>query len=510
MVLLSVITVVLAYAAVLLIRYALKRDAVAPLYDKTTVVADGNGEVIAQTAAKKNKAAGIFTSPLALFTYAMAAALIIRFIVVVTTFGFGKLTEEYYSLYTSVSSGGWGAAYTVMPGVPSLSAYVIWIFAKLASVLGIEGGSMAMAITLRIPNVLADIIVCYMIFSLAEKYCSPRVASCYAALYAVMPVFFTFSSVYGSYLTLAMPFIIAMIATILKDGKYSGVIAGVLYTVALTFSNWVLLLLPLIVLYQISLIIKDKRNILPIVIQIVLSFFAVYLIALPMSLTQIQNKNVFYAFRQMYAYFRQFAYLSNDTFNMYAMFGLGNKMATNKGLEVCTWLFVSAMAAVMFVNYFANGKNRLDMVLISAVSVIAFAALGTSVTTEIMTLGLVLLLIYIILVPDVRLFAVFGTLSLTHFLNLAQLAARSGYISNSADMEYLMYPSMSAFVILFSVITVISALALICFTVDICYYNREYTLTPLKRKIREQIAADIKFSWVKEVIQKRNSSKSDK
>lgn len=509
-VLLALFTIVVAYAAVLAIRYALRRDAQEPLYSETTPDADGEDKPVAQASSTKTGKKSVFTSPLALFTYAMAAALIIRFIVVVTTFGFGKLTQDYYNLFTSVNSGGWKSAYTAMPGVPSMSAYVMWLFAKLATLLGIEGGSMALGITMRVPAVLADIIVCYFIFTIAEKYCTPRVAACYSMVYALIPVFFTFSSVYGSYLTLAMPFIVAMVAVILNDGKWSGVIAGVLYTVALTFSNWVLLLLPLIALYQIALIVKDKRNILPIVIQVVLCFFAIYLISLPMSLAEIKNKNVFYAFKQMYAYFRQYAFMSNDAFNLYAMFGQGNKGITNKGLEVCTWLFVIAMAAVMFVNYFANGKNRLDTVLLSAVSVIAFAALGTGITVEVMTLGLLLLLIYIIIVPDVRLFAVFGTLSLTHFLNIAQLAARSGYINSDKDMEYLMFPALSPFVIIFSIVTVVAAFALIYIALDICYYNREYPLTPLRRSVKDQLAADAKFSWVKDLIEKRKNSKVSK
>ena len=104
-VLLALFTIVVAYAAVLAIRYALRRDAQEPLYSETTPDADGGDKPVAQASAAKTSKKSIFTSPLALFTYAMAAALIILFIVVVTTFGFGKLTQDYYNLFTSVNIG---------------------------------------------------------------------------------------------------------------------------------------------------------------------------------------------------------------------------------------------------------------------------------------------------------------------------------------------------------------------------------------------------------------------
>ena len=73
-----------------------------------------------------------------------------------------------------------------------------------------------------------------------------------------------------------------------------------------------------------------------------------------------------------------------------------------------------------------------------------------------------------------------------------------------------MFPALSPFVIIFSIVTVVAAFALIYIALDICYYNREYPLTPLRRSVKDQLAADAKFSWVKDLIEKRKNSKVSK
>ena len=167
-VLLALVTVLAAYLLVKFVRYAMGKDIVEKSETLSAPLSDENGGA----AAKRGFSAKAFVSPLALFTYAMLGAFIVRFIVTVTTFGFGEISASYYGLYSAVNTDGWGQAYTALPGVPSLSAYVIWIFARIATMLGVQGGSMAMAVTLRIPTVLADIVTCYLIYTFAARYTS--------------------------------------------------------------------------------------------------------------------------------------------------------------------------------------------------------------------------------------------------------------------------------------------------------------------------------------------------
>lgn len=511
-VLLAVFTAAIAYLLVKFVRYAMGKDAQERLQSP-----DGNGETVTLSGAAK--AGKVLSSPLALFTYAMLGAFIIRFIVAVTTFGFGKISDSYYDLYSTVNADGWGQVYGVIPGVPSLSAYIIWVFARIAAMLGVEGGSMAMAITLRIPTILADIITCYLIYSFAARYTSVRQAACYAGLYGLLPVFFTQSALYGSYLSLAMPFVMGMMHIMLLDGKEGSsfaigknVFAGILYMLALSFSNWVILLLPMILIYQIGTVVKaeksDRGKIAGVTVAQAFGCLVVfYLLALPMMMPYYSQGSYFAVFDQMYAGFKTGgAFMSTDTFNMYAMFGLANSGTVNTALEVCTWLFGFLLAALAALNYFLNGKSTADLILVSGVSVILFAALGTGVTVEIMTLGLLLLLAYIVLVPDVRLITLFAGLAITHFVNVAQLIGRGGFIDSSGEMEYLMFPSKSAFVIVFSVFTLLLTFALIYVTLDICYYNRERTLKPYAGKFTGMIKSDFRLEWLKDAVKKRKEN----
>ncbi len=512
--LLAVFTVLAAYLLVKFVRYAMGKDVTEGAENELLSAPDGNAGAGRGAAVKKALA-----SPLALFTYAMLAAFLIRFIVTVTTFGFGKISSEYYDLYSAVNAEGWGQAYSVIPGVPSLSAYVIWIFARIATMLGVQGGTMAMAVTLRIPTVLADIVTCYLIYNFAARYTSLRTAACYAGFYALLPVFFTQSALFGSYLSLAMPFVMGMLHVMLMDGKDTSAyetgkaaVAGVLFTVALMFSNWVVLLVPMILIYQTGAVVKaekqDKgKTALVLGAQALGCLVAFYLAALPMMMPYYAEGRYFAVFELGYNWFKLNGFMSTDAFNMYAMFGLVNSGVTSKALEVCTWLFVIAMGSLAALNYFLNGRSSADLMLVSGVSVVLFAALGTGITVEVMTLGLLILLAYIIAVPDVRLITVFGGLALTHFLNVAQLVGRGGFIASSGEMEYLMFPSKSAFVIVFSVFTVLLAFALVYLTVDICYYNREKTLQPYGGKFGAMIRSDLRFEWLKKALDNKKKGK---
>ena len=149
------------------------------------------------------------------------------------------------------------------------------------------------------------------------------------------------------------------------------------------------------------------------------------------------------------------------------MFASGSKLRTgNVILEIGNWLFVLGMSAYAVYHYIRSA-NRLDLVLLSGVMFIAYAAIGAQSTMEIMPIGLALLLMYIVITPDIRLYIVAGILSALSFLNIAQFLSRSGFIRGVDNAAFLDFESKSAFMIIFSILTVAAAFYLLYVACDI-------------------------------------------
>ena len=75
------------------------------------------------------------------------------------------------------------------------------------------------------------------------------------------------------------------------------------------------------------------------------------------------------------------------------------------------------------------------------------AGAGSLVT--IMPIGLAILVLYLVIVPENRMMAASGSLATLSFLNIAQLASQSGFISAVEGAQYVSFEPKSAFMIIF-------------------------------------------------------------
>ena len=173
-------------------------------------------------------------------------------------------------------------------------------------------------------------------------------------------------------------------------------------------------------------------------------------------------------FRKIYAFFEvSNPLLSDNTFNLYAIFAAGGRTRSgNVIFNIGNWLFVIGMSAYVVYHYIKTA-NRLDLVLLSAMMFIAYSALGTQSTLDIMPIGLVLMLIYLIITPDVRLYIGTSLLAAFSFLNIAQLLSRSGFIRGVDNAGWLDFEGKNAFMIIFSILTVATVFYMLYVVCDI-------------------------------------------
>lgn len=437
-----------------------------------------------------------------LFIGAIVVGFIIRFVILLCNYGMGSEIDSMATAALAYANNGISTAFTdtSLTNYPAGTAYLLWMLGMIAKLMGVESGSMGMAMLMRIPTVIADLIICYTVASFAfQEREDENGAVIFGWIYAIFPLFFTFGAMYGSYETIAILFLVLTLISML-DKNY--IACGVFYVFALFFSYYALLALPVVLTFEIVTLIreidvasgsgevseikKSKNNILAIVLTMVGGFILYYVVTLPMSLSNIKQGNVFYCFKQIYAFFKTSALLNTDTFNLYGVFGAANSTSRNTILEVANWLFVIGMGVATAAAYYKS-KDRSDLVLFAAAAFALYSALGAQATVVTMPIAAVLLLVYLAMVPDRRVFAIFGGVSALSFLNIAGLISRSGFLGDYTEAGYLAFYSKSPLMIIFSIFAVAIALWLIYVVVDICFYGNVREVKPIYGKMSDEI-----------------------
>ncbi|MDE5654584.1 MAG: hypothetical protein K2I46_03135, partial [Clostridia bacterium] len=347
-----------------------------------------------------DKFLNVMTGNTARFIYVLLTAFVVRFITILATAEGNSVINEMVNLAKGVADKGFMSYYDNYVYEPQGIVWLMGIFGFLGKALNME--NVGYSILVRMPMMIADLTICYMLFSCASKYQNERMATTYGFIYAILPVFFIFGSLYGSVQCIAIAFLVAMALAMLQK-KY--VSTGVFYTLALFFSNYALILLPVILLYQIYALVTDKSSIVKTAVTMACCFVGFYLISLPLCWNQVAKGDVFCVFSKMYQFFATAnPKLSNNAFNLYSIFASGGKIRPdNLFLDMCNWLFVIAMSAYVVYHYIRTA-NRLDLVLLSGVMLIAYSVIGAQGNVETLPMGLVLILIYLIITPDIRLY----------------------------------------------------------------------------------------------------------
>ena len=184
------------------------------------------------------------------------------------------------------------------------------------------------------------------------------------------------------------------------------------------------------------------------------------------------------------------------------MFGIANATARNTLLDVLNWLFVVGLAAATAIAYYRS-NDRSDMLLMAATTFALYSALGAQATLVTMPIALVLMLLYLALVPDRRVFAIFGCYSALSFLNIAELISRSGYLGDYSQAGYLAFYSKSPLMIVFSVVAVLLAFFLVYAVTDICFYGNVDEAKPINGRLRDELKDTFTLRSLRERISKK-------
>lgn len=461
--------IVLIYGAYFLIKKALVKEGNLA----AELEAEGNNNIVVGSGKKRN----IFLSPLAIFTYIIIVAFAVRFLFLMILGGMADKLTELGKVALTIYDDGLLKLYNISnTTLPTGSLYILSLIGLIGGSVDMTATSIGMAMLIRIPYIIADLIACYLIFTMFSKHYSYVISSIFAGIYALLPMAFTMSASWGMNMSIPLVFIIAMINFMLNK-NHIGV--SISYTLALLFGNISLIFLPLIVLYSVYYIVKDKKSRLPIIISVISSFIVFYLLALPFTYNYVADGNVFFVFKKMLADINLNNKITNDVFNFYAIFGLGNSITSIANMAITGIIMIAliGMGAFMYIK----STNRLDFLLLGSLSAILYSVFGIGAKMELFAIGIILLMIYAGLKGERRLYHIFAILSIVLFINVATVLGGSGYITSEVAEEagYSSFYRFDALFIIGSIIVTAVSIYLAYVGYDIMVKGRELTIEPM-------------------------------
>lgn len=420
-------------------------------------------------------------SPVVLMTSVLILAFLVRLIIVNSVYGsyndISMFTDWASSL---VSDKPWNFYDNVDTHYTPGYMYVLWLFGSLAKLLGLSAGSMGMAIFLKIPAIVCDIIIVYLIFYLASKHYNIYISTILASIYAILPVIFTNSAAWGQMDSVYGLFVLLSFIAIL-DKKYLSVI--IYYTLAVFLRAETLILLPLVASFMIYSFIKNPLIRTKMIVASISAFIGIIVLSLPFTVLLGGAKPVFYIFSRFIATATATPVFSSNAFNFYGIFGLNGETVSTFS-TVLSWMIYIIIAFYTCFIYFYK-KNRAELLLLASFLISAVAVFSTRITPQSIIISFALMLAYIAISGEKRVFLLFGILSLTSFLNIAQLMNQSGFISNSANAQIVSFPDNSPFMIIFGIINVVAILYFALVVYDICYSDDIREFSPMHTSIKK-------------------------
>lgn len=301
------------------------------------------------------------------------------------------------------------------PSSSALQLYLLGLAGLFGKIFEKAGGSYyATMFFIRFACTLADIGTVILIYNLVKKSVGNVGGMVIAGMYAVLPVVFATSSVWG-YLDSVTVFLIVLTVSFMLKNYY--VPTAITFFVACMFSMTALFLAPIVLLYTIMQCVLNKKNIIPASIILVLSFFVFYAINVPFDYNYITDGKPFYCFTKAWNELYKSALYSRNAFNFQTILG-NNFTAISTASIVVTIIFILFLLGLIAFAYF-KFKNRMNLVLMGTAFINMLFVFGNNMNPVSMYVSLALMLIYAALNKEKRIFFSFAAFSVLTFINVS-------------------------------------------------------------------------------------------
>ncbi|MCL2675591.1 MAG: hypothetical protein FWE84_03255 [Firmicutes bacterium] len=406
-------------------------------------------------------------------------------------------------------------------------------------------GNVWMQVFIRLPYMLCDTVAVMVLFKIAKKYSNGHVALGLSAIYALCPIFFFGSSMWGSHLSI-LSLLILLSLYFMTQKNFLGL--TVAYGLTLLTAIEALYFLPVFAVFYAYHFIrglkldreakkqamraefkggttgkiaqnakKPQDNNTPakmtfkecffdaerglayrIPVYIIGSLIVMYLVSLPMLGGA--EYNFFTWFAQIYIYpFSRVDFFGINAFKIYNLFGMNNAHIGENVSGVVRGLigfgFMAIATALVYVMY-SSRKNRANMVLIACYVFVTLSVYSMGMSEMSLLPVLAALLLAFALVKDKRILHIFSLLAFVMIINGCAVMVNAGYFTVVSIKEFALgegsaFLSDSTFgTVMNTVCTVLAVLTHLYFTLvalDVSISNKRLLFAPQNDSFGESV-----------------------
>ena len=446
-----------------------------------------------------------------------AIGLIVRLIVTFFINGYASSYDTVYNLANDVIKVNSGFQnYTAnYSDVAPLTGYIYTLFGGWGVMLGLGQDDLMMQFFIKLPYIIADIAVFFIIYKVACKYVNKYVAIVLSSLFYLNPVFVTMSSAWGSVYALLLPFVLITAYFILTKN-----ILGMTLTACascLIHSHGVYLL-PIVLVYMVYAFIKAVRrvsqqkpsleavfkdatlyNVFFVPLCIILGVAAMYVVSLPIYFAD-GVRSFPAVFGEIFVVPFSYAsgalrYFVTNALNLFTVATLNyTSVGTNFPTAAVLIAFIVLITVVAAVVFSVN-RNRANLVLLLSFISLTVAVYGIGMNEWSITPALLIMLFAYIVIKDKRLLKTFGLLSLIVTINALLVMLGGNQISPIFTAEEFNMTTITALNVLSIILSVFAVLVHIYYIVVVM----DVSLTKRRKEFvteRTSSFAQIMKDWV--------------
>ncbi len=306
-------------------------------------------------------------------------------------------------------------SYTFMAvGSNPLLLYILGLVGLLGRIFEKSNPYLATVFFVKLFASLADVGTVILIYTMLKKKVGNMGAAIMSTLYAILPITFGYSALWGFAESINVFFIVLTVYFMLKNNYY-GVVGA--YFAAFLCSWTALLFAPIVICYSVQQAINRKEVRIPMAIAPVLCFGLFYALNVPFDINQIKAGQAFACVIKYWNIVAKDLSYTINAFNFQALLGNNFGSVSTESLVVSI-IFVAFMLALVAVGYFKY-KNRMDLVLLGTAFINMAYMFANNMSPEVMLMSLTLMLIYAIMNKEKRVFFSFVAFSVLSFVNIS-------------------------------------------------------------------------------------------
>ena len=431
----------------------------------------------------------------ALLLILLVMGLILRLIFAFAVKGYRPELNKIISMFASLKNG-FGNNYST--NIFPITYYIYSLIGAFANLFGLGTESVVLAVLIKLPLIIADLITAFILFKLTKKYLNSAASTVVAGFVCVCPLFVFASGVWATLYSLLAMFLVLTLYFIVEKNFIATVGC---FSAALLCHKDAMFLFPLVAVFVIYGLVKasvsvrkakgvtfgeviknpSMRPVFTVPVAIVGFLLASYLLSLPVVYSS-YGAGFFTFIYELYlkplASFEVFGRNSLGIFNLF----LRNGVSLNSRFPsvVFTVLFAVIITGIVLLVYLSK-KNRANLMFLGGYIILTLATYFVGFSEFSLLTAIVIFIMAFLLIRDKRIISIFGVLSILVTVNATTVMSYAGYYNNLSDYYVLsgtpvLKGGISAVTIVCSALAVLTHLYATVVLLDISMSNKRKLL----------------------------------